>query len=465
MSYFPYSINEVKNRVAKRHLKKSAKATLFPLDPNLSSIVKINNDFGEQLVRVEGDIPLSLEIQNGDRFLFISKDQSKFTHGIHKYPAKFFPELPRWLISKYSQKGQTILDPFSGSGTSNIEAMILGRHSVGVDVDPFARKLAIVKTTPIPAEKLRYFADPIVKELINYRPEFTAVNDIPEFPYRDNWFNDYILNELSFIKKMIDQNIIEKSIKDFFLIVFSSIIRNVSNADDNCTRTVVRKRLNKDIYPGMALTKFVENLLLNIYRMEDFCEAINEKVDTHFPQNSDARALEYQDEYFDFALTSPPYANAVDYPRTHQLEIYWLDIASGSLRDLKETHIGTEVVRISDYKDFHGTGYSEIDEILKLIFTVDNRRAFIAYKFLSDMKANLLETSRVLKKGSRYAVVIGNNRIRGILFESWKYLMIIAADLGFEVESYFGSEIIKHFIKVPRNERINTDWVIILRKK
>ncbi len=44
--------------------------------------------------RVEGDIPVSLPVEDGDRFLFISRDQRILTHGIHKYPAKFFPELP-----------------------------------------------------------------------------------------------------------------------------------------------------------------------------------------------------------------------------------------------------------------------------------------------------------------------------------------------------------------------------------
>ena len=42
-------------------------------------------------LKVEGNIPVSLPIENGDRFLFISRDQRALTHGIHKYPAKFFP--------------------------------------------------------------------------------------------------------------------------------------------------------------------------------------------------------------------------------------------------------------------------------------------------------------------------------------------------------------------------------------
>ncbi|NUM43054.1 MAG: hypothetical protein HUU45_15670 [Leptospiraceae bacterium] len=77
---------------------------------------------------------------------------------------------------------------------------------------------------------------------------------------------------------------------------------------------------------------------------------------------------------------------------------------------------------------------------------------------------NLQEVHRVLKYNGRYIVVVGNNNIRGEIFQSWRYLMDMAELIGFKIENYFGSEIIKHFIKVPRNERINTDWIIVLRK-
>lgn len=55
--------------------------------------------------------------------------------------------------------------------------------------------------------------------------------------------------------------------------------------------------------------------------------------------------------------------------------------------------------------------------------------------------------------------------MRGQVFETWKYLMSIAEDVGFGIETYFGSEIINHFIRVPRGERINTDWVLVLNKR
>ena len=80
------------------------------------------------------------------------------------------------------------------------------------------------------------------------------------------------------------------------------------------------------------------------------------------------------------------------------------------------------------------------------------------------MQKNLEEVYRVLKKRGHYIIVVGNNRIKGELFQNWLYIKELALNTGFSIENYFASEIIKHFIKVPREERINTDWILILKK-
>ncbi|MCY4160831.1 MAG: hypothetical protein OXE77_03090 [Flavobacteriaceae bacterium] len=169
-------------------------------------------------------------------------------------------------------------------------------------------------------------------------------------------------------------------------------------------------------------------------------------------------------ETIDMALTSPPYVNAGDYPRTHQLELYWLGLAHGSLQPLKKRHVGTESVSVSDYKDLHLTGCHPADTVIAKIYHKDPRRAFIATKYLWDMFGNLQEVFLVLKSKATYIIVVGNNVIRQTPFETWKYLIDYATQLGYDVESHFVSEIINHYIKVPRKERINDDHVIILRK-
>ncbi len=59
------------------------------------------------------------------------------------HPARFIPELPEKYIKLFSHKGETVLDPFCGSGTTNLVAKALGRNSVGVDVNPSSASLSI----------------------------------------------------------------------------------------------------------------------------------------------------------------------------------------------------------------------------------------------------------------------------------------------------------------------------------
>jgi DNA modification methylase len=462
MIYYPIDIQEIKAKVSKRRSRKYISQSLSIFDEN-SNVKEIVNSFGERLVRVDGTIPTDLPVENGQRFLFVSYDQSRYSHGIHKYPAKFFPELPRWLVQKYSKTGDLVLDPFMGSATTNIECLLNDRNSVGVDVDPFARFLAKVKTTPLDEKQLNETNQIVLEQIVNFQPILIKEEQIPIFPYRDNWFQPEILKELTYIKQIIEKLQVNENLKDFYKVCFSSIIRNVSNADDNCTRTVVRKKLNKHIYPSFALTKFVENLLTYTPKVIEFSESIANAY-IEIPQNSDARSIDYQDNTFDLAVTSPPYANAVDYPQTHQLEMYWLGLADGSLADLKKQHIGTESVSVEHYKKLYSIGVESADKVLKTIYETDPRRSYICYKYLIDMVQNMQEVYRTLKTGARYIIVVGNNIVRKQNFETWRYLMPLAEQIGYSVECHFGSEIIKHFIKLPREERINTDWVIVLRK-
>lgn len=464
---YQISLDEIRAKFEKKKetfLRKREKLSDSLFEHSELNVKKITNSFGEKIIRIDGDIPVNMSIYNDDRFLFISYDQSYLSHGLHKYPAKFFPELPRWLIKKYSVEGNNVLDPFSGSGTTNIEANLLRRNSVGLDIDPFAKFLSKVKTTPLNPQTLDDLQKELIRQVVRF--DFTKVNakDIPEFPYRDNWFNKEIILEISYLKKIIKNLDTNDKYKNFFLICLSSIIRSVSNADDNCTRTVIRKKLNKQVNPSDALVKFTETILLNSYRIKEYSKEKNNSYTIEFPENANATNIPYSDSFFELALTSPPYVNAVDYPRTHQLEMYWLGLASGSLAHLKKAHVGTENVSSTDYKKLNKIGSKEADRIIEKIYQKDPRRAFIAYKYLFDMTSNLQEVYRVLKKNGKYIIVVGNNNIRGELFQSWRYLMEMAELVGYKVENYFGSEIIKHFIKVPRNERINTDWIIVLNK-
>jgi len=58
-----------------------------------------------------------------------------------KYRGNFAPQIPRNIIEMYSQKGDTVLDPMVGGGTTLIETKLLGRKGIGMDINPRAVEL------------------------------------------------------------------------------------------------------------------------------------------------------------------------------------------------------------------------------------------------------------------------------------------------------------------------------------
>jgi DNA modification methylase len=71
------------------------------------------------------------------------------THNFYRYPARFQPEFARAIIEEFSRKGDCIIDPFVGGGTTTIEAIALGRYSLGIDINPLAYFITKTKTTPL----------------------------------------------------------------------------------------------------------------------------------------------------------------------------------------------------------------------------------------------------------------------------------------------------------------------------
>lgn len=72
---------------------------------------------------------------------------SGLTHDLYRYPARFSPMFARAAIETFTEPGDTVLDPFAGGSTTLVEALALGRHSIGVDISELSLFLARVKTS------------------------------------------------------------------------------------------------------------------------------------------------------------------------------------------------------------------------------------------------------------------------------------------------------------------------------
>lgn len=69
------------------------------------------------------------------------------THTFYRYPARFSPQFARAAIEAFTKPGDIVLDPFMGGGTTLVEARVLGRRAIGIDISNLAVFVSTVKTT------------------------------------------------------------------------------------------------------------------------------------------------------------------------------------------------------------------------------------------------------------------------------------------------------------------------------
>ena len=153
------------------------------------------------------------------------KETSYLTHGYHRYPAKFIPQIVSRLVEKYTKKGDLVVDPFGGCGTTLVEAKVMGRESIVVDINPVAVLITKAKKTQIKPDKLEeYFLK--LKNKIDSFNEDTKVK-VPEHERIDYWFKQGEKRKLAFLFSEISK-IKDKDIRDFFYCGFSNILKNCS---------------------------------------------------------------------------------------------------------------------------------------------------------------------------------------------------------------------------------------------
>jgi SAM-dependent methyltransferase len=75
------------------------------------------------------------------------------THAFYRYPARFSPKLASRAIELFSEPGDLVLDPFSGGGTTVVEALARGRHAIGTDINELATFVGRLKTARLTLEE------------------------------------------------------------------------------------------------------------------------------------------------------------------------------------------------------------------------------------------------------------------------------------------------------------------------
>jgi hypothetical protein len=392
----------------------------------------------------------------------IEDRKDHFTHSFFKYPAKFPSEVANWSIRNFSKKNDLILDCFAGSGTSIVEALMLGRRPLAIDSDPLSKIIIKAKTYILNKREIV-----IIRNNLNNLIKYNKIKFYPDLVNLKKWFPKINIQKLSDIKANIECfKISNKNVYNFLLVCFASIIRKCSFADNVSPKPYISSRIKK--IPQDPIKLFLNVVERNLKVFEIKLRKINCKV--KFIGN-DARSNIHRNFSGKIAhvIASPPYINAFDYTRILRLENLWLDnFKSKNIIEIKKKQIGTEIVSASEYLQKPiSLNIDSLDRIILKVYKSDKRRAHIVLKYFKDMKININVVYNSLKKDGIYTLVVGDCSIKGVYFDISKYLTILAQNNGFILIKKFSYIIKNPYLRIPRSGKggkIKFDKIIVLKK-
>lgn len=247
------------------------------------------------------------------------------THWIYPYKGKFHPQMIRSLLNIIgAELGDTILDPFVGSGTTAIETQLLGINCVAIDISPLCVLISKVKTESIE----------VLDQILEYGH---SVAPTTRNVLQSNGFAKIPLEEIQ-----------DERVRNFY-----KMAEMIALSDES--------RRHKDF--SSSYHSNIEKMTKSI---ADF-KAVTERFELHLGkakiEQGDARELSLLKEPVDGIITSPPYSIALNYVAN---DAHALKALNYDLNSIKEDFIGVRGSGLNKFKLYN----SDMSKCFKEMYRV-----------------------------------------------------------------------------------------------
>lgn len=407
-----------------------------------------------------------------------SKNKTSPIHRWVPWIAGFSKEFVNDTINHYISGNGTILDPFSGVGTTLIEALISGNDSVGFEINPYA---AFACRTKLNAPKID--ESKLEREIQNFihfykdclKSKRSLKSEFPEgFKTRVEFYSPKVLRKVLIVQDFI-RAIEDSDISDLFKLAFTSTMVKYSNYSYEPslgTRKGSGKEniLDSDVGTIVVskLDEFLEDIRWIKSQLGELCPSYKIYNDSFFNY----------EEYLkkgsvDLLVTSPPYLNNYHYNRNTRPQLYWLGFASSpkDMKPLEYLNFGNFWQTVRDSEELElifDPSFIDLEEQLDELKKINPERktyggkgwANYAVAYFNDCFnfANGIKYS--LKSDGTALVVIGNSILQGINIPTDYYFGKIAESVGLELvdihilrSKRIGNSIIQSDVRVAKAKK------------
>lgn len=438
-------------------------------------------------------IPASSSTRIGKRledYLATREEPSLYlNHYMHPYKGKFHPKMVRALLNYiYPNNKGLVMDNFAGSGTLLLEASLLGLDSVGIEINPLSVLMSNVKCNTLFIDinkiesSIEKYINRVNKEICKFgesgyqKSLFSASQElnlqiIKEFEstipekIKQGFKNDKsnIITQILIAKEVIKEFRDEK-IKDFLLLGLSGCISDMFRRTKLDLLEVLSKRLNT-LYLRLFLFSELNKILkINIGKSKTFI--LDARNFTEDKRN-------IKKDSIDAIVNSPPYSTALDYIKNDEPQLEILNLYETNRNNLEENIIGNPRIitnkkeLLQEIENENGqwdiiTKYGKYI-ILKIKKANRLKAALRTYKFYIDMYFSLEEMHKVMRKGAKAAIIVGNNHYKlnedFVECKNDKAIEEMSTDIGFKIKETINRELEK-----TSRGYIRYESIIILEK-
>jgi DNA modification methylase len=399
---------------------------------------------------------LSLTVDNSWSFEELTSSQTSYiSHSYHRYPAKFIPQLAARVILEISLPGDLVCDPFMGSATTLVEAIVHDRKAYGTDINPVASLIARAKTTPIAPLLLNKEVEEILRDLhfiietdqkqtrlIDYRGKRFEIKTL-DHQRIDYWFPEKQKHDLAIILSRINA-VKDPRIRDFLLCGFSNILKL-------CSRWLmksVKPTIDKDKMIADAYKAFATQVRRMVKRNEEFFMLLGHKQIECIVDNVDGRRMNLKNNSVTLIVTSPPYVTSYEYADLHQLSALWLEYAR-NLPEFRKGFIGS-IQKENGPREL----YSRLGkETVEKLHEINKREANGVAQYFYEMQECFEEMYRVLKEGGRAAIVVGDTDLRKVKIQNASVFIEAMEAIGFKKHDIILRPIPSKILPLTRDEK------------